>query len=77
MRNGSSACPKCGGTMEEGFVRDSTYGGHVESKWVEGDIQKSFWTGLKLKGRVQHPITAHRCERCGFLEFYAKPRTDA
>ena len=59
--------------MEEGFVIDK---GQADSPgtqdWIEGRPEKSFWFGIKTKGRDKHPVKAMRCERCGFLEFYAK-----
>ena len=54
-------CPACRESMEEGFVLDQ--GDHNRSKvsqWVEGQPVKSFWTGLNIKDRQQHPITAIR-----------------
>lgn len=67
-----STCPKCGGRMDEGFVLDHTYGANLQAAWVEGQPRRSFWTGLKLSGSAQHPITTCRCARCGYLESYAK-----
>ena len=58
--------------MEEGFVPDLTHHNRsMVSHWVEGRPEKSFWTGLKVKDRQQHPITAYRCPRCGLLQNYA------
>jgi hypothetical protein len=31
------------------------------------------WTGLKLKGHETFPVTSYRCEKCGYLEAYARP----
>jgi len=67
----SHTCAKCSGSMEEGFVVDHTHGGTMQSAWVEGQPRKSFWTGLKLSGSVQHPVTTYRCHRCGYLESFA------
>lgn len=39
--------------------------------WVEGEQEKSFWAGIKTSGRAQFNVRAMRCEKCGFLEFYA------
>ena len=65
-------CSRCRGKMEPGFVLDR---GHANSsntqKWVEGDPERSFWQGLKTKGRDQHSVRTYRCERCGYLESYA------
>ena len=54
---------------------DHTHGGSTQASWVEGPPRKSFWTGLKLSGSVQLPVTTYRCGRCGFLESYATPKT--
>jgi hypothetical protein len=62
-------CPKCGSPMTTGFLLDMKDSAKV-TEWVEGAPEKSFW-GLKLKGRRRFPVTADRCERCGFLELYA------
>jgi predicted nucleic-acid-binding Zn-ribbon protein len=65
-------CPKCQHEMEEGFIADVTYGGVVTSKWVEGEPEKSFWTGTKTRGKRQVEILTFRCSNCGYLESYAK-----
>jgi hypothetical protein len=57
--------------MEEGFVLDRTHGGGDAAKWVSGAPEKSFWSGIRLKGRAQYDVTAWRCRRCGYLESYA------
>jgi len=67
----SSRCPKCQGSMIQGFVLDHTYGGQSLSSWGQGEPTKSFWTGIKASHSTV-PIGAFRCERCGFLEFYAR-----
>jgi len=68
------SCPKCQGSMSEGFVIDHTHGSRAASNWVEGPPERSFWTGVRLRGKTQLPISAWRCTSCGFLESYAKPR---
>ena len=65
-------CPKCGKSMQEGFVLDNTYGSRIVSGWVEGEPQKSIWVGVKLEGKKPIEITAYRCTGCGFIESYAK-----
>ena len=67
----SKQCPKCAGSMVEGFVLDKAHGSVGVSSWVEGMAERSVWTGLKLSGRPQVPIATWRCGRCGFLESYA------
>jgi hypothetical protein len=70
---GTDPCPKCGGRMQEGFIVDRFDKIHrVVSAWVEGTPQKTFWTGLRLKGRKTIEVRALRCDKCGFLESYAK-----
>ncbi|HEX8638659.1 MAG TPA: PF20097 family protein [Pyrinomonadaceae bacterium] len=65
-------CPKCAGTMIEGFVpdfSDETYNRPVS--WVEGEPEKSFWSGTKIKDKDHLPVKTYCCRKCGFLEFYA------
>ncbi len=67
------SCPKCRGRMEAGFVLDKgDHNSQQVSEWVEGKPIKSFWIGLKTKGRRSLPITVARCDTCGFLESYAR-----
>lgn len=68
---GIARCPKCSGQMEEGFVLDRTYGANLQTLWVEGPPTTSFWTGVKMKGREQLPVTTFRCSKCGYLESFA------
>lgn|GEM_PF-632537 len=72
----SKQCPKCAGSMAEGFVLDKAHGSVGVSRWVEGAAQTSVWTGVKLAGRPQSPISTWRCGRCGFLESYASGEPD-
>jgi len=64
-------CSNCQEPMEPGFVVDHTYGSSLQSSWVEGKPVDSFWTGLKLKGRLVFPVTTFRCRSCGLLHSYA------
>lgn len=73
MRTDVPRCQKCDARMEPGYVLDQAYGGMAQSAWVEGAPERSFWTGLKLKGRQRLPVTTYRCSRCGYLESYASP----
>jgi hypothetical protein len=68
----SLECPKCRTRMEEGFIKDETYGQVLASKWVEGAPEKSFWTGTKTRGKEQVEVRTYRCTGCGYLESYAK-----
>ena len=73
MASRSLSCPRCGGGMETGYVVDVMYGhgSAAVPKWVAGEPQRSIWTGLKLRGKEQLPVTTYRCHRCGYLENYA------
>ena len=64
-------CPKCGRSMESGFVLDLAHGAVAQSSWVEGAPVPSLWTGLKIKGHQRLPVTTFRCTKCGYLESYA------
>ena len=66
-------CPKCPGRMEQGFIVDNTYGGHIVSHWAPGAPKKSFWVGTKIPDKSQIPIGMFRCSSCGYLEAYARP----
>ena len=57
--------------MAEGYVIDRTYGSVAVGSWVEGQPERSIWTGLKLTGKTKTDIATWRCGRCGFLEQYA------
>jgi hypothetical protein len=60
--------------MHRGYFLDSKHGDRRGlTEWVEGVPVRSFWMGLKIKGRQVLPVTVYRCERCGFLESYAAP----
>lgn len=63
-------CPECGGHMAEGRVIDYRRDSARPSEWVEGEIEASFWTG-SVKNDERFEIVAHRCEKCGYLKFYA------
>lgn len=67
----SNACPKCQGSMTEGFLAVPTDSGHKLVNWVEGTPQQG-WFGLKLGKKTKHEIRTWRCGRCGYLENYAR-----
>jgi hypothetical protein len=69
---GSKQCPKCSGSMSEGYVIDHGDGGRtMVASWVEGQPERSVWTGLKLGGKARIDVATWRCARCGLLEHYA------
>jgi hypothetical protein len=63
-------CVRCGGSLDEGFLLDHTSGGYWTAHWVGGTPERSLWTGLNVKDRPKHPVTAYRCADCGRLELY-------
>lgn len=70
----AKTCPKCGGRMAGGFlVTKDSNGWHCATQWVEGEADKSVWTGLKVKDRTVLPLTTYRCGRCALVETYAEP----
>lgn len=66
-------CPKCSGSMTEGFIVDHTHSSRSVSAWIDGAPVKSIWTGVKLRGKTPLEIATWRCGSCGYLENYAKP----
>ena len=59
--------------MEEGYLLETKHGNsRDQTKWVEGEPERSFFLGLKLKGHAVLTVETFRCKRCGFLESYAK-----
>jgi DNA-directed RNA polymerase subunit RPC12/RpoP len=72
MAHNDMPCPKCSGKMQEGFIYDQAYGASLVSRWVQGPPEKSLLSGVKLKGRKMIETRTFRCDKCGFLESYAK-----
>lgn len=60
--------------MAEGFVLDQAYdGSRSVPRWLDGAPEKSFWRGIKLRGRTPLQIVTWRCTGCSYLESYATP----
>jgi hypothetical protein len=59
--------------MVQGFVPDFfSHGAANVPHWNEGVPEKSFWTRTNARANQGIAIGAFRCNRCGFLEFYAR-----
>ena len=59
--------------MSEGFVLDrGDANANMQQKWIEGEPVKSFWLGIRTKGRDAYEVHTYRCDKCGYLESYAK-----
>ena len=69
-------CPDCEGEMVEGFILDMTYGGQLVPRWLEGQPEKSTWTGVKAKGKECRSVETYRCVKCGLLRSYANTQVD-
>lgn len=67
----SKSCPKCGGRMDPGFIADATEHYTKVTNWIEGAPEKSFWGGVKARGRKKLAVETWRCGRCAYLENYA------
>ena len=63
------SCPKCQGSMVEGYMLSERSGAGAVSGWIAGAPQKKWW-GLKQPTKPVE-IQTWRCQRCGFLENYA------
>ena len=73
MNRKTSACPKCGGAMQNGYLatRFDRFTA-METNWVDGEAVKSFWVAQwGVKAKDGSPVTTLRCQSCGFLESYA------
>ena len=71
MAAAKKKCPDCEVEMVEGFILDMTYGGQLVPRWLKGRPEKSFWTGIKSKGKECRNVETYRCPKCGLLRSYA------
>ena len=54
-------CPKCGSEMEAGFLLDSSYMNLLPTLWLNGPLERSFWTLVKIRGKRRLIVESHRC----------------
>ena len=70
-------CSKCDGQMELGYIPDYAHGAVLLGRWIRGRPNSS-WLSIFDRLRIGAPSTltvpigVHRCQSCGFLEFYAR-----
>ncbi|HEX5868851.1 MAG TPA: hypothetical protein VFY65_00475 [Longimicrobium sp.] len=64
-------CNDCQRNMEGGFVLDNNHASQEAGAWVEGAPEKSFWGGMKIKGRRKLTMYAWRCPSCSIVRLYA------
>jgi hypothetical protein len=78
MVDAKLSCPRCKGSMEEGFVLEL---GHSNNRyvatWIRGtpevlSSRRTFLIFNPLRGLSHRPITCYRCIGCGYLESYAR-----
>lgn len=67
------SCLRCQGFMAAGFVPDFASAGTLPMVWHPGKPEKSFWTGIAVNKKQTMPVRSYRCNRCGYLEFFAVP----
>ena len=72
----TTVCPKCNGKLVEGFIPDSNPGMVFVNTWVEGPPEKSFIRGTKIEGKRRFYASTYRCEKCGYLESYARDEVE-
>ena len=77
MSDSLSNCPKCEGTMEQGYTLDVTFGATFTGQWIRGTPKRSYFDSLAIKfpsmsPSQRVPIATFRCQSCGFLESYAR-----
>ena len=74
-------CPKCQGTMEEGYIPDAGYGRYSLARWVRGQPEVSLWSGglrgLSPLDPADFTVMTYRCVKCSYLESYARPGDDS
>lgn len=64
-------CPKCGASMEQGWVPDVAHGGAVLPLWIAGRPRKRWIGGYSISAPKRRHIVTMRCTGCSYLEFYA------
>lgn len=70
-------CPDCRRTMKEGFLLDRGDHNRAQAtRWVDGRPERSFWFGIRLRGKRQYPVASWRCESCGTLKLRATEPVD-
>lgn len=73
MDANDAKCPRCGGAVASGrLVNRLPQSAGWEIQWKEGDEPKTY-TQVLMDTSDGRSISANRCERCGLLEFYARP----
>ena len=65
-------CPKCRGTMTQGYAYLPDYGSWV--KWMDGEA--GFWKALTSGFRTKAAeLVGRRCADCGYVEFFVDTKS--
>ncbi len=75
MSRTPNRCPKCDGSMEQGFILDASYTALMVSRWAPGPPQKKTLLGMDVGAKPPPswiPVGTFRCGSCGYLEAYAR-----
>jgi hypothetical protein len=72
--NAGLVCPKCGETMQEGYLIDYSHGNAKVGRWVEGPPVAGILWEVDPTGSTEWKVATFRCRGCGFLESYARGR---
>ncbi len=64
-------CPKCAGSMQEGFFVSRSLDYAKSDEWVAGGPEPSLLFGTQVRSKQHLRIVSYRCESCGSLESYA------
>ena len=66
-------CPKCNGTMIEGYILEIGHrGGTYSTMWIEDPPVESWFRMVDIRRKRKYYIASYRCGACGFLEAYAR-----
>ncbi|MHC4778449.1 MAG: PF20097 family protein [Planctomycetota bacterium] len=74
MKDRELKCPKCGGSMEKGFVVDYWHKAIIcdsasQMEWAKGEPKVSSWDGT-VKNISRSRVYSYSCDDCGYLESY-------
>lgn len=73
MVKSTPECPKCQRKMEPGHLPDMGYGVVLQSSWSPGiPERRRMFGGIRYDKKMQIPVSAYRCPRCGLVELYAE-----
>lgn len=74
MTTNEMQCPKCKGELVQGFVADHSMAAALVASWHAGQPRKKLVGHTKARRSDGVPMGAFRCQKCGFVEFYADPK---